>query len=47
MKENLTSYVKKFQNGLIPRRDFLKKINPVILKIPDYLGNKSPDIKHE
>ena len=47
MKEDLTIYVKKFQNGLITKRVFLNKINPIILKIPCYLGYKSTDIKHE
>ena len=47
MKESITIYVKKFQNGLISRREFLKKINPLILKIPIYLGYKDIDIKHE
>ncbi len=47
MNENLAIYVKKFQNGLINKRDFLKHVNPLILNIPFYLGCKSVDIKYE
>ncbi len=47
MKENIIKYVKKFQKGLIPKREFINKINPIILKIPFYQGYKSIDIKHE
>src|SRR4030065_224072 len=47
MNENLIIYVKKFQNGSITKREFLKHVNPIILNVPVYLGCKSTDVKHD
>lgn len=47
MDENLSIYVKKFQNGLIAKRDFLKHVNRIILNVPVYHGCKSSDVKHD
>lgn len=43
----LQDVVKKFQKGMISRKNFLKEVNTLILNIPVYMGCNDKDIRHD